>query len=121
MNIFVGNLAREVSDQDLEKAFSEFGHVKSVKIIRDLFSGDSKGFGFVDMPGNAEALKAMMALNTKEMKGKKIAVNEARPKTNDRRGGSGSSGGGSGFRSGHGSSSSSGGRSNSGSGGGRRY
>ncbi|MGE5679594.1 MAG: RNA recognition motif domain-containing protein [Bacillota bacterium] len=100
MNIFVGNLAKEVADQDLMQAFSEFGQVRSVKIIRDLFSGESKGFGFVEMPGNAEALKAMMALNTKEIKGKKIAVSEARPKSNDRRGGGndrrsgGSSGGG---------------------------
>lgn len=89
MNIFVGNLAKEVADQDLMQAFAEFGQVKSVKIIRDLFSGESKGFGFVEMPGNAEALKAMMALNTKEIKGKKIAVSEARPKSNDRRGGGG--------------------------------
>ncbi|MDP4173223.1 MAG: RNA-binding protein [Bacteroidota bacterium] len=89
MNIFVGNLAKEVADQDLMQAFSEFGQVKSVKIIRDLFSGESKGFGFVEMPGNAEALKAMMALNTKDIKGKKISISEARPKGNDRRGGSG--------------------------------
>ncbi|MGE5499992.1 MAG: RNA recognition motif domain-containing protein [Syntrophothermus sp.] len=89
MNIFVGNLSKEVTDQDLMQAFSAYGQVKSVKVIRDMFSGESKGFGFVEMLGNAEALKAMMELNTKEIKGKKIAVNEARPKTNDRRGGGG--------------------------------
>lgn len=107
MNIFVGNLSKEVTDQDLMQSFSAYGQVKSVKVIRDMFSGESKGFGFVEMPGNAEALKAMMELNTKEIKGKKIAVNEARPKTNDRRSGGGNNrgfGGGSsrGFGSGGG-------------------
>lgn len=109
MNIFVGNLSKEVTDRDLEQAFGEFGHVKSVKIIRDMFSGESKGFGFVEMSDTASAQKAMNELNTREIKGKKIAVNEARPKTDDRRGGGGgprggggggnrrSSGGGSGF------------------------
>lgn len=86
MNIFVGNLAREVSDQELESLFAAFGHVKSVKIIRDLFSGESKGFAFVEMPGKTEATAAMNELNTKEVKGKKITVNEARPKTNNTRG-----------------------------------
>jgi len=94
MNIFVGNLAREVSDQELEKLFAQFGHVKSVKIIRDLFSGESKGFGFVDMPGKSEATAAMNELNTYDLKGKKITVNEARPKTNT----GGRSGGGGGQR-----------------------
>lgn len=87
MNIFVGNLSREVSDQELEKLFAQYGHVKSVKIIRDLFSGESKGFGFVEMPGKSEATEAMNSLNTFELKGKKITVNEARPKTNTRGGG----------------------------------
>lgn len=89
MNIFVGNLAREVSDQELEKLFAQYGHVKSVKIIRDLFSGESKGFAFVDMPGKSEAAEAMNALNTYDLKGKKITVNEARPKTQNTRGGGG--------------------------------
>lgn len=89
MNIFVGNLSREVSDQELEKLFAQFGHVKSVKIIRDLFSGESKGFGFVEMPGKSEATAAMNELNTFELKGKKITVNEARPKTTNTRGGGG--------------------------------
>ncbi len=86
MNIFVGNLSREVTDDDLQNLFSEFGNVKSVKVIRDLFSGESKGFGFVEMPGVSESQKAINELNTKDLKGKKIVVNEARPKT-DRRGG----------------------------------
>jgi cold-inducible RNA-binding protein len=93
MNIFVGNLSRDVTDEDLQGLFSEFGNVKSVKVIRDLFSGESKGFGFVEMPGQAEAQKAMAELNTKDVKGKKIAVNEARPRRdNNRRGGGGRGG-----------------------------
>ncbi len=114
MNIFVGNLSKEVSDEDLQNLFSEYGNVKSVKIIRDLFSGESKGFGFVEMPGQAEAQKAMSELNTVDLKGKKIVVNEARPKT-DRRGGGGRGGGG--RRGGPGGS----GGHRGGSGGGRRW
>jgi RNA recognition motif-containing protein len=94
MNIFVGNLSKDVTDRDLEQAFGEYGHVKSVKIIRDMFSGESKGFGFVEMSDTASAQKAMNELNTRDIKGKKIAVNEARPKTDDRRGGGGQRGGG---------------------------
>ena len=86
MNIFVGNLAKDVSEQDLEKLFSQFGNVKSTKVIRDLFSGSSKGFGFVEMAVQAEAVTAINELNTKELKGQKITVNEARPKKTDSRG-----------------------------------
>lgn len=81
MNIYVGNLAKEVSENDLQGLFSEFGLVKSAKVIKDIFSGDSKGFGFVEMPGLSEAQKAISALNTKDVKGKKLIVNEARPKS----------------------------------------
>ena len=91
MNIFVGNLSKDVTDDDLLNLFKEFGTVKSVKVIRDLFSGESKGFAFVEMPGASEAQKAMSSLNTVDLKGKKLAVNEARPKT-DKRGGSGGGG-----------------------------
>jgi RNA recognition motif-containing protein len=89
MNIFVGNLAKDVTDEDLNKEFSLYGNVKSVKIIRDLFSGESKGFGFVEMTSNTEAQEAMTALNLKDLNGKKITVNEARPKTDNRRSGGG--------------------------------
>jgi RNA recognition motif-containing protein len=104
MNIYVGNLAKEVTDEELQNVFAEFGHIKSVKIIRDMFSGESKGFGFIEMPGVAEAQKALDSLNSKDLKGKKIIVNEAKPKTDSRRGGSGggyggNSGGGGGRRS----------------------
>jgi RNA recognition motif-containing protein len=100
MNIFVGNLSNDVQEEDLMNLFSEFGQVKEVKIIRDMFSQQSKGFGFVEMPGLADAQKAINALNTKEVKGKKLVVNEARPKTDSRKrfnggGGGGRSGGGS--------------------------
>jgi RNA recognition motif-containing protein len=97
MNIYVGNLSSDVSEDDLRNLFSEYGNILSVKIIKDLFSGSSKGFGFVEMPGVTEAQKAINDLNAKELKGKKIVVNEARPKTGSRggnRGGGGRSGGG---------------------------
>jgi RNA recognition motif-containing protein len=93
MNIYVGNLSKDVTDDDLQGLFSEFGQIKSVKVIRDLFSGESKGFGFVEMPGLTEAQKAINELNTKEVKGKKIVVNEARPKNENRRSGGGGRGG----------------------------
>ena len=79
MNIYVGNLASDVKEQELNDLFSQHGKVSSVKIIRDLFSQTSKGFGFVEMPGNAEAQKVLTTLNTYELKGKKLVVNEARP------------------------------------------
>jgi cold-inducible RNA-binding protein len=93
MNIFVGNLSKEVTEDDLQNLFSEFGSVRNVKVIKDLFSGESKGFGFLEMPGLAEAQKAINELNTRELKGKKIAVNEARPRNEKRRSGGGGRGG----------------------------
>ena len=111
MNIFVGNLAKEVTEQDLQALFSECGNVRSIKIIKDLFSGESKGFGFVEMPGAAEAQKAINELNTRELKGKKITVNEARPRDDDRRrGGHKGRGGPRGGSSGGGNRGSGGGR-----------
>ena len=102
MNIYVGNLSQQATEQDLEGLFKEFGAVTSVKIIRDMFSGESKGFAFVEMNDKAAGTKAIEALNTKEVKGKKIVVNEARPKTDNRRGGGGNRGGGGGNRGGSG-------------------
>ena len=96
MNIFVGNLSNDVTEEDLTNLFSEYGQVKEVKVIRDMFSQQTKGFGFVEMPGLADAQKAINGLNTKEVKGKKLVVNEARPKTDSRKrfnGGGGRSGG----------------------------
>jgi RNA recognition motif-containing protein len=97
MNIFVGNLAAEVTEDDLKNLFSEYGNITSVKVIKDMFSGTSRGFGFVEMPGQAQAQKAITELNTQELKGKKITVNEARPrgeKGGSRGGSRGGSGGG---------------------------
>jgi RNA recognition motif-containing protein len=79
MNIFVGNLSPEVNESDLENAFTKFGKVTSVKVIRDMFTQQSKGFGFVEMQSNTEALTAIEKLNTEQMKGKPIMVNKARP------------------------------------------
>lgn len=93
MNIYIGNLAPQVSDQELEDLFKQYGEIKSVKIIRDIFTGDSKGFAFVEMKDKAAAQKAINELNTYDLKGKKIVVNEARPKTDSRRGGGGRGGG----------------------------
>jgi len=80
MNIYVGNLAPNVQEADLETLFSQQGKVHSVKIIQDMFTRISKGFGFVEMHVKEEAQKALNALNSFELKGKKIVVNEARPK-----------------------------------------
>lgn len=92
MNIFVGNLAAEVTEEDLKQLFSEYGNISSVKVIKDMFSGTSKGFGFVEMPGQAQAQKAISELNTQDLKGKKITVNEARPKGEKGSGGGGRGG-----------------------------
>ena len=81
MNIYVGNLSREVTKDDLLEAFEEFGQVESVKIITDRVSGESRGFGFVEMPAEAEAQSAINGLNGKELKGETLAVNEARPRS----------------------------------------
>ncbi len=89
MNIYVGNLSPEVNEEDLNGLFSEHGNVSSAKVIRDMFSQTSKGFGFVEMPGRADAQKAVDTLNSYELKGNKIVVNEARPKRDRDNGGRG--------------------------------
>jgi len=80
MNIYVGNLAQNVLEEDLNTLFSKHGKVESVKIIQDMYTKESKGFGFVEMFVKEEAQKALDALNTFELKGKSLVVNEARPK-----------------------------------------
>ena len=87
MNIYVGNLSYEVTDEDLKDAFSGFGDVVSSKVIKDEYSGRSKGFGFVEMPNNAEAEAAITGLNGKELKGRAIKVNQANPRREGRKGG----------------------------------
>jgi len=93
MNIYVGNLSYEVTEEDLQEAFKEFGQVESVKIIMDKYSGQSKGFGFVEMPSKAEGQSAIEGLNGKDLKGRTLNVNEARPRTESRGGGGGYGGG----------------------------
>lgn len=79
MNIYVGNLAPNVEEEDLNDLFSKHGKVDSVKIIRDMFTKISKGFGFIEMFLKPEAEKALHVLNSFELKGKKLVVNEAKP------------------------------------------
>ena len=95
MNIYVGNLSYETTAEDLRLAFEQFGTVESVNIIKDKFSGQSKGFGFVEMPAKAEGRSAIDGLNGKENNGRTLKVNEARPpsdKGGGRRGFRGGSG-----------------------------
>jgi len=80
MNIYVGNLDYSVTEDGLKNAFSEFGDVSSVNIIKDKYSGQSKGFGFVEMPDNSEADQAIKALNGKVLNGRSIKVNQAEPR-----------------------------------------
>jgi RNA recognition motif-containing protein len=93
MNIYVGNLSRDVTEDDLKQAFEAFGQVESANVIKDRFSGESRGFGFVEMPSKNEAQSAITGVNGKDLKGRMVVVNEARPKTGDRRGGGGRRGG----------------------------
>ena len=80
MNIYVGNLPYSATEDDLRDAFSEFGEVSSVNIITDKYSGQSKGFGFVEMSNDSEADKAIEALNETSLKGRNIRVNQAKPR-----------------------------------------
>jgi RNA recognition motif-containing protein len=88
MNIYVGNLANQVTEDDLRKAFEAFGQVESANIIKDKFSGESRGFGFVQMPSKQEAQSAIEKMNGTDLMGRTINVNEARPRT-ERPGGGG--------------------------------
>jgi len=104
MNIYVGNLSSEATEDDLRQAFEAFGQVESVNIIKDKFSGESRGFGFVEMPSKSEAQKAIDEMNGKDLMGRAVNVNEARPRTERRGGGGGGRGGGRGRRGGFGDS-----------------
>ena len=99
MKIYAGNLSYQVTEDDLRQAFESFGQVESAAIIKDKYSGQSKGFGFIEMPSKAEAQSAIDGLNGKELKGRTLNVNEARPRT-ESRGGRGGRGGGRGGRGG---------------------
>lgn len=80
MNIYVGNLSFKSIDADLQELFGAFGTVATAAIIKDKFTGNSKGFGFVEMPDAAQAQAAIAGLNGKELGGRALRVNEARPK-----------------------------------------
>lgn len=93
MNIYIGNLVRDVTDDDIKTAFSPFGEITSINIIKDKFSGESKGFAFVEMKKKDEGEAAIRGLNGKELRGRTMTVNEARPKSDsDRRPGQGRGG-----------------------------
>lgn len=80
MNIYVGNLSRDVTENELRKAFEPFGQVTTVNIIKDRYSGESRGFGFVEMPSKSEARAAINGLNGTSMGERTLSVSEARPR-----------------------------------------
>ncbi len=92
MNIYVGNLAYSVTQDDLRDAFAAYGQISSVNLITDKFTGDSKGFGFVEMSNNSEADAAIKALNETPLKGRNLKVNQAKPRGEGGGGGGGSRG-----------------------------
>ena len=96
MRIYVGNLAYGITDQELEEAFAPFGQVESAQVVTDRYSGRSKGFGFVEMGDKEQAEAAIASLNAKELSGRALTVNEARPRPE--RGSFGGGGGGGGSR-----------------------
>ena len=89
MNIYVGNLSTTVSENDLREAFQAFGEVARAAVIKDKFSGESRGFGFIEMPNKGEADKAISMMNGRDLKGRAAKVNEAKPRTDSPRTGAG--------------------------------
>ncbi|MGA7145746.1 MAG: RNA-binding protein [Desulfobacterales bacterium] len=87
MNIYVGNLSYEVTEEDLKQAFERFGDVDSARVIKDKYTGKSKGFGFVLMADKAQAESALQGLNGEDLKGRSLNVNEARPRSEGHRDG----------------------------------
>ncbi len=85
MNIYVGNLSYDVTDETLQGTFESFGEVTSARVIKDKYTGQSRGFGFVEMTTQSQAETAIKSLNGKELQGKQITVSEARPRPNDGR------------------------------------
>ncbi len=86
MRIYIGHLSRKVTEDELRLAFEEFGQVESTNIIKDKYSGESKGFGFVEIPSKEEGQSAIDNLNGRELKGRTLNVDEARPRTDNRSG-----------------------------------
>ena len=89
MNIYVGNLSSDATDETIKQAFESFGEVTSARVIKDKYTGQSRGFGFVEMPEQAQAQTAIKSLNGKELLGKQMSVNEARARTDQGRTGGG--------------------------------
>ena len=89
MNIYVGNLSSDVTDEAIRGAFESFGEVTSARVIKDKYNGQSRGFGFVEMPTQSQAQTAIRSLNGKTLQGKEMSVNEARPRAGDGRSGGG--------------------------------
>ncbi len=89
MNIYVGNLSYEATDVTIREAFESFGEVTSARVIKDKYSGQSRGFGFVEMPTQSQAQTAIKNLNGKELLGKEMSVNEARARSGQGRTGRG--------------------------------
>lgn len=87
MDIYVGNLSYQTTEDELKTTFEQFGQVASVRIVKDKFSGDSKGYGFVEMGSKEEASAAITGLDGKELNGRTLKVNEARPREQGGRGG----------------------------------
>ncbi len=97
--LYVGNLPYSCNDEELQRFFEQAGSVSSASVIQDRYSGRSKGFGFVEMPNDSDAAKAIETLNGKDFGGRKLVVNEARPMEDRRpRGGGGGGMGGGGYR-----------------------
>jgi RNA recognition motif-containing protein len=94
MNLFIGNLSRDVTEAELRELFAPFGTLGTVTVVKDKFSGVSKGFGFVDMPNKAEAEAAIAALHRQPFKGQSMDITEARPREQRRSGPGGNRGGG---------------------------
>jgi len=89
MNIYVGNLSYDATDETIKRAFESFGEVSSARVIKDKYTGQSRGFGFVEMSVQSQAQTAIKSLNGKELLGKQITVNEARPRADRGRTGGG--------------------------------
>jgi len=94
MNIYVGNLSYQTTEDEIRQAFEGHGQISSCSIIKDKFSGESKGFGFVEMASKDDAMKAISGLNGTEMNGRTLTVSEAKPRTENRSGGNGGGNGG---------------------------
>jgi len=98
MNIYVGNLSFNTTEEHLRQAFESYGEISRVSIVTDKYTGESRGFGFVEMPGKDEGMAAISGLNGQELNGRELNVNEARPRTDGGGGGRGGGRGGGGFR-----------------------